>query len=227
MNSYLSHVVVDVSARYHALHKLSRLMLLSLSLLIMASAAAYALRPAPLTDLADGRNLRKADFYALWDKGDLVVLMRHSERCDHSTNPCLAEGDGITRKGMELATQTGESLRQLGLNNADIYNSPLRRTEQTSAFVFHRTTAGQKWLVNCRNTMLDDVLAHKVGKRNLVLVTHSECINAMEKSLGVPAPESLDYAASLVVKVDPVSHSAHVLGYIDAQNWGAVLAKRP
>lgn len=227
MNPNLNHALDGLSARYRALRKSSRLVLLLLAGLVLIGATVVALRPAPLTDLAQGRYLRNAHFYSLWDKGDVVVLMRHVERCDRSSNPCFAEPDGITAKGQRVAIQLGEALQSLGLNQADIYNSPLRRTEQTASYAFNRTTAGQDWLINCRKSILEDVLKHKLDRHNLILVTHSECISALEKSLTVHSPSSLDYGSSLIVSINPDDHRANVLGYIDAQDWGTVLAKRP
>jgi phosphohistidine phosphatase SixA len=184
-------------------------------------------RPAPPVDLVEGNRLISSGFYAGWQRGDLVVVMRHVERCDHSTNPCLAQPDGITRKGSDVATALGASIRAMDLSGTDLYNSPLRRTEQTAQAVFNRTTPAQDWLINCRKTMLDDVLKHKLDHRNLILVTHSECIAQLEKSLNVPSADSLDYGASLIVSVNPRDQSAHVLGIVDARSWNKVVAGRP
>ena len=46
--------------------------------------------------------------------------------------------------------------------------------------------------------MLQDALAHKVPGRNLVLVTHSECMAQIEKDLKVPASD-MGYGSSLFV----------------------------
>src|SRR5688500_3618049 len=82
-----------IQARYKTL-------LVMLSFVILAVLIGlWFLRAAAPVDLAQGRNMRTADVYARWTKGELVVLVRHAERCDHSTNPCLDVADGITRKG--------------------------------------------------------------------------------------------------------------------------------
>lgn len=227
MSSTLSHALGELNARYHALRKSARLGLFALFLLLMGVASALALHPAAIPDLAEGNHARKANFFSLWDRGDLVVLMRHAERCDHSSNPCLDQSDGITVKGRLMAQQVGLAFKNLGFNQVDVYNSPLRRTEQTSAYAFNRTSTGEDWLINCRKSMLEDVLNHKLDHRNMVLVTHSECVAALEQSLNTPAPSSIGYGSSLIVSIDPKTHAARVLGFIDAQDWGKVLAKRP
>jgi phosphohistidine phosphatase SixA len=72
---------------------------------------------------------------------------------------------------------------QLGLSKADIYNSPMLRTAQTAAYMFNKVGTGEDWLISCKGTMLRDALAHKVAGRNLILVTHSECMEQLEKDL--------------------------------------------
>jgi phosphohistidine phosphatase SixA len=227
MISNFSHTLNMLTARYHVRRKTVRLVSLVLGSLLLIGATTIAVRPAPVADLAEAHHALKADFYSLWDKGDLVVLMRHVERCDRSTNPCLDQPDGITIKGRGVAERVGLSFQQLGLSHADIFNSPLQRTEQTSRYAFNQKTQAQDWLINCRRSMLDDVLKHKQDHRNLVLVTHSECITELEKSLKVSSPWSAEYGSSLIVSVNPVDHSTQVLGYIDAQDWTKVLARRP
>jgi phosphohistidine phosphatase SixA len=203
-------------------------LIVMLSCLIVAAwISIWFVRASAPADLAEGRNMRHADIYARWAKGELVILVRHAERCDHSTNPCLDAADGITRKGQGAAIELGNAFRALGLDNADIFSSPLTRTRQTSTFAFNQASDGQDWLINCRHTLLDDVLRHKNDQRNLILVTHSECIDQLEQSLKVASRTMLDYGSSLFVAVDPKDHTAQVLGFLDAQDWKAVLARRP
>lgn len=203
-------------------------LLMACLLAVTFGGVSYQLRkPAAPVDLIESNRLISSGFYAGWQRGDLVILMRHVERCDHSTNPCLAQPDGITRKGSDVATALGASIRAMDLSGTDLYTSPLRRTEQTAQAVFNRTTPAQDWLINCRKTMLDDVLKHKLDHRNLILVTHSECIAQLEKSLNVSSPDPLGYGASLIVSVNPRDQSAHVLGTVDARSWNTVVAGRP
>lgn len=187
----------------------------------------YLWTPSGPLDLAQGHNLRKASILAHWAKGDLVILVRHAERCDHSTNPCLGPPDGITRKGQLVAQELGNSFRALDLSHTDIFNSPLLRTAQTAVFAFKGASIPQDWLGNCRHTMLEDMQQHKVDQRNMVLVTHSECFNQLEKSLKVSARTVPDYGSALFVTVDPEDHSTKVLGFLDAQDWKFVMPQHP
>lgn len=40
----------------------------------------------------------------------VVVLFRHAERCDRSTNQCLSDKTGITVKGTQDARELGNAL---------------------------------------------------------------------------------------------------------------------
>ncbi|RMQ41718.1 hypothetical protein ALQ04_00558 [Pseudomonas cichorii] len=187
----------------------------------------YLLMPSGPLDLSQGNNLRKARVLAHWAEGDLVVLVRHAERCDHSTNPCLGPRDGITRKGQLVAQGLGDSFRALGLNHTDIFNSPLQRTAQTASFAFKGASIDQAWLANCRHSLLDDVQQRKVDQRNMVLITHSECFDQLEKSLKVSARTVPDYGSALFVAIDRQHNSARVLGFLDAQDWKSVMPQHP
>ncbi len=216
-----------MGTRFNGL-RVSRLKLLlgiAIAALIVL-AISWILRQSAVVDLSLDDNALKADLYGHWQKGDLVVLLRHAERCDHSTNPCLDAADGITRKGQAAAIGIGQSLSAMGLEHADIFNSPLTRTAQTSRYAFANAGTSQDWLANCRQSMLRDVLAHKLDQRNLILVSHSECADALETSLNVARRSSLGYASALFVTIDPRG-SASVLGFLDAEDWKEVLANRP
>lgn len=226
MESLFSRILLTGRIGYSSLRPYRNILLGVFGLIITAALGAYAFAPAPVQDLALRNHFHQADIHGLWARGELVVLMRHAERCDHSTNPCLAGPEGITRKGQGVALELNKSMKAMGLANADIFSSPLLRTTQTSGFVFDRPVTNQDWLINCRKIMLNDVQAHKVDQRNLILVTHSECIDQLEKSLN-NSRTSLDYGASLIVSVDPVSHELKILGFMDASGWKTVLAKRP
>jgi phosphohistidine phosphatase SixA len=227
MDSILTRQLYNPRANLVLAGKYRAVLLMTLAVVLTAIGVRHVLNPCALVELAQANQLIKSGFYSGWQQGKLVVLMRHVERCDHSTNPCLAQSDGVTRKGQSVALAIGSSLRSMGVTDADIYNSPLRRTEQTASLVFNRTTPGQEWLANCRKSMLDDVVSHKRDQHNLILVTHSECISQVEESLNVPNAQTLDYGSSLILSVDPKDHTAQVVGQLDAQSWARVLANRP
>jgi phosphohistidine phosphatase SixA len=180
----------------------------------------WLLAPAAVPDLAHG-NVRGAQaLQAGWDRGEMIVLVRHVERCDHSKAACLSGNDGITERSRNVAAGVGAGFEHLGLDHADIYNSPMMRTVQTAGYMFNKFATGEDWLISCKGRMLQDALAHKVPGRNLILVTHSECMADLEKTLKVPVTTPGYGAALFVAAGQPAT--AKVLGLIEASDWRSV-----
>ena len=189
-----------------------------LALCVLAASGYLLWRPAPLADLADGNAAGLAQMKAQWAEGDMIVLVRHVERCDHSEATCLGSAEGITDRARAVAVGLGAQFERLGLAHTDLYNSPLIRAVQTSSYMFNSATSGQDWLFNCKGTLLHDALAHKVAGRNLVLVTHSECMEELEKELRV-ASSSFDYGSTLFLSTANGNAKAHLLGFLDPTDW--------
>jgi hypothetical protein len=190
------------------------------SLLLVIPLTVWLLRPAAVPDLAHGNVAGARALAAGWAKGDMIVLVRHVERCDHSTAACLIGNDGITDRSRSVAVGVGAQFEHLGLNKADIYNSPVIRAAQTSSYMFNKVGVGEDWLINCRGSMLRDALAHKVAGRNLILVTHSECMAELEKELKLPTA-TLGYGASLFISAEK-PQEPRMLGSIEASDWHSV-----
>ena len=188
--------------------------------LLVIPLTVWLLQPAGVPDLAHGNVAGAKALAGGWAKGDMIVLVRHVERCDHSPAPCLAGSDGITERSRSVAASVGAQFQRLGLNKADIYHSPILRAAQTASFMFSKEGFGEDWLISCKGVMLREALAHKVTGRNLILVTHSECIAQFEKDLKLP-PSTLGYGASLFIS-SPTPQTTHMLGFIDASDWHTV-----
>ncbi|MFR0687941.1 hypothetical protein ACLUTX_00955 [Enterobacterales bacterium AE_CKDN230030158-1A_HGKHYDSX7] len=171
-------------------------------------------RPTPLV----GNAQRQAELREHWQQGDLIVLVRHAERCDRSSSPCLGNMNGITVRGGQSAHEIGQDFAALGLANADILSSDQVRAVQTAASMFGRAPTEQAWLYNCEGSMLQQALQHKVAHRNLILVTHSECIEDLEHSVSVQDPATPDYASTLFV-LSETDQAPRLLGYLDADQW--------
>jgi hypothetical protein len=183
----------------------------------------WLLAPSAVPDLAHGNMAGVKALAAGWAKGDMIVLVRHVERCDHSRAPCLSGNDGITDRSRSVAVSVGAQFEHLGLDKADIYNSPVLRTVQTAGYMFNKAAVGEDWLISCKGRMLQDALAHKVPGRNLILVTHSECMAQLEKDLKVPA-SNLGYGASLFVSAASPA-APQMLGFIEASDWRTVTTR--
>jgi phosphohistidine phosphatase SixA len=190
------------------------------SALLVVPLTVFLLRPAGVPDLAHGNVAGARAMLSEWAKGDVIVLVRHVERCDHSRAACLVGHDGITDRSRSVAVAVGARFEQLGLDHADIYNSPVMRTAQTAGYMFNKVGSGNDWLVNCKGTMLRDALAHKVAGRNLILVTHSECMGQLEKDLKL-SNSTPGYGAAMFITAAQ-EQAPRMLGLIEASGWRSV-----
>jgi hypothetical protein len=109
-----------------------------------------------------------------------------------------------------------------GWAKVDIYNSPMLRTVQTAGYMFNHA-ASEDWLISCKGRILQEALAHKIPGRNLILVTHSECMAELEKDLDVPVSDP-GYGSSLFVSAANKA-APRMLGFIEASDWHSVTTR--
>ncbi|MNW18497.1 hypothetical protein D3C71_2180810 [compost metagenome] len=64
-------------------------------------------------------------------------------------------------------------------------------------------------------------MQRKAPGRNLILVTHSSCMDEFEASLGL-SESDLDYGGALFISTSEDKQSSKVLGFIDADDWDDV-----
>lgn len=132
---------------------------------------------APTSSLLAGGAATAAEFLDIWRAGNMVALIRHTERCDHSDNPCLDGDRGITIVGRNTAEQLGKFFTELPEVNRRVYTSPVKRTEQTTTAMFGDNHVKADWLGRgCITELYHQVLDTKQPGENLLLVTHSNCI---------------------------------------------------
>ena len=203
--------------------RLSRSVVALGALVVAVLVTVFFLWPKSPTNLAQEGAQARAQLLQRWGAGEIAVLVRHTERCDRSSNPCLGPADGITRVGSEAAAGVGQGLARLGLTHTDILTSPVTRTVQTAHYMFNHDPQTQEWLATCGTTLRNDVVAHKVAHRNLVLVTHSGCIADFEKQTGLKhAAKDAEYGSSLFVRIDD-NGQLQVLGIVNAEDWNTLL----
>jgi phosphohistidine phosphatase SixA len=157
--------------------------------------------------------------------GEVVLLMRHAERCDRSNHTCLGPTDGITQPGVESAAAVGQGFMRLGMSQTDVFSSPTTRTRQTADALLGKDTVSQEWLRSCGKTLRDEVAAHKVAERNMVLVTHSGCISDFEGQTGFKHATSSEYSSALFVRIDSDGQTK-VLGKLNAEDWDSLLSEK-
>ena len=166
------------------------------------------------------------DLEAHWKLGNVVALIRHAERCDRSETECFDGKDGITVLGVEEAIEVGSAYNNLLEHPAIIYNSPVKRTDQTAEFMFGEKSSDQKWLRDgCKDNLLNDIFDKKEDGKNLILITHSTCIDALgekegKKIIELEIHEEETYSASFFLAIDKEEQRIHVLGYMFAEDWG-------
>ena len=168
--------------------------------------------------------MNRAGLYASWKKGEVVVLVRHGERCDRSDKQCLGPDDGITRNGNQASAEVGRSLSQLGLDQTDVIASPSTRTEQTAAALFGHPVASQDWLFDREKLNLGLVMAHMANDRNLVVVTHSGCIGQIEKEQGYPHADNSEYDSAVFISLDKRSRPV-IRGVLNPEDWKQLAMK--
>jgi phosphohistidine phosphatase SixA len=159
---------------------------------------------------------------AAWRSGDVIVLVRHEERCDRSANPCLGPADGVTRLGSISAVALGSAFQTLGMSHSDVLSSPATRTLQTSQLISGDVHVLPDRSTLCGSAIVHDLHTHKLAGRNLLLVTHSDCISDLERALGYPHADKAEYGSALFIKVMPKG-KLKVLGIMNSQDWNLAL----
>lgn len=194
------------------------------ALMILAALGAWLSTRTHVMSLGSEQQLLDSGVYAQWAKGKVIVLIRHAERCDRSSNPCLDDPTGITKSGSQAALEVGNGLQRLGLENTDILASPEVRTQQTAHFIFGKAIVIRDWIGQCDSSFPKAALQNKRPDYNLVLVTHSGCIDHVERQLKVPGGErEAEYASALFISMDKQG-KARILGQMNANEWRKIVA---
>lgn len=193
-----------------------------LALLVLASVAivcAWLASATRVVELGGDPRLFHAQVAAHWQRGDVLLLIRHAERCDRSEHRCAGDPTGITVQGSAAAGWVAEGLGKLGLSRAQLVSSEAVRTRQTAEVLAGHSVPTADWASNCDSDFSRAAMAHKRPGENLVVVTHSGCIDHFERTAGIAAGErSSDYTEALFVAVDGV-HPARILGSVGAAQW--------
>ena len=186
--------------------------------LVAGAVTLYRLWPVSPINLSTASPAVQADLLARWKAGNVIALIRHAERCDYSTHPCMGSADGITWIGNDVAERVGVQLANLGVHDADIFTSPLPRTTQTAQALFHEAVPEKDWVVRCDVNMTADIKAHKMAGRNMLLVTHSGCIRRVDARLGFPHAREAEYASVLFLTIG-TNGKVKLLGNLDPEDW--------
>ncbi|NWC96746.1 MULTISPECIES: histidine phosphatase family protein [unclassified Pseudomonas] len=223
VNSVVDLTLSKSRSRWAFLKQLSTLWLSVVGVGIVSLAVtAFIMWPRSPLDLGVGHRLLTSGAVEAWRNGDLVVLVRHEERCDRSTNTCLGPADGLTTLGSLSATATGKAFQALGMQNTDVLSSPTTRTAQTSLFMFGKSELALGPLAICGPAIAEELRPHKQPDRNLLVVTHSACISDFEETLGFKHAAHAEYGSALFVKLLP-NGKFKALGIMNSKDWAAAL----
>ncbi|EKT4464565.1 histidine phosphatase family protein [Pseudomonas putida] len=192
-------------------------------LLILGVAAAWAHARTAIPNLGNPHHLQHSGLEAAWAKGSVIVVLRHAERCDRSSGACLGAPSGITVAGSHVAAEVGNGLQHLGLGSADVWASPEVRTRQTAHAMFDKTVPTRGWLNQCDGHFAENALALKRNGHNLVLVSHSGCMERLEQALEVPASATSNSYASALFITQGSDGKAKLLGQIAASEWPSLV----
>ncbi|EFU1862718.1 TPA: lipopolysaccharide core heptose(II)-phosphate phosphatase Ais [Shigella sonnei] len=126
----------------------------------------------------------------------VVVLFRHAERCDRSTNQCLSDKTGITVKGTQDARELGNAF-SADIPDFDLYSSNTVRTIQSATWTV------DKRLLQCGNEIYSAIkdLQSKAPDKNIVIFTHNHCLTYIAKNKR-DATFKPDYLDGLVMHVE-------------------------
>ncbi|APC19543.1 histidine phosphatase family protein (plasmid) [Pseudomonas frederiksbergensis] len=161
-----------------------------------------ALTRNTVEDLGPTKKLARSGLSNDWKKGNVIVLIRHEERCDRSTNPCLGPDNGITALGSERAKEFGIRLKTyFELDNTDIFTSPMTRTVQTSDFMLGKASLLSDRETICGSDIIDKLLKHKTTNRNLLVVTHYTCMTDLIRTSGHTQSWNPQYGSLLFAKI--------------------------
>lgn len=192
-------------------------------LLLFGVAQAWAQQRAAIPNLGNPHHLQLSGLYTDWAKGSVIVVLRHAERCDRSNEACLNDPSGITVAGRQAATDVGLGLQHLGLGAVDVWTSPEVRTRQTAQVMFGKTIATQDWLNQCDGHFAENAFALKRKGHNLVLVSHSGCMEQLEQALKAPFSATANSYASALFFTRGNDGKTKVLGQMAANEWHTLI----
>lgn len=192
---------------------------------IVGAALYYLFAQTSIPDIGLDSQRGTSMLQSAWAKGEVIVLVRHMERCDRTSAACLDDPDGITVRGRDIALAAGEAFERLGVHGADVFTSPITRTKQTAASMFKTAAIEQEWLANCKTITIEDIARRKNDGRNLVLVTHNHCIEKIERDIRMFVLRDPAYGSLLFMTVDGNSRMPKAAATMDAERF--IVSFRP
>lgn len=171
-----------------------------------------------IENLNSNKKLIDSGLSEYWRNGNAILLIRHEERCDRSSNPCLGPDGGITALGGERAKETSIHLKaHFDFDDSDIFTSPMTRTVQTSDFMLGKASLLSDREAICGNDIVDKLLERKNSGRNLIVMTHNTCMKDLIRSSGHRHSWSPEYGSLLLAKTTS-KNEIQIVGALNADD---------
>lgn len=111
-----------------------------------------------------------------WRQNKLILLLRHTTKCDGASEDCPTDNEYLTEEGREEAAIIGEGLKSLP-GEFMAYHSPMSRTRDTASIAIGDASEPRAWLATACKTNFQDYFFALPLTNNYVLVTHSNCFD--------------------------------------------------
>ncbi|QXQ20666.1 histidine phosphatase family protein [Pseudomonas tolaasii] len=155
-----------------------------------------------VAELSSNKQLAESGLSEEWKNGNVILLIRHEERCDLSGSPCLGPDDGITLSGGERAKEAGVRIKSyFGLSNSDIFTDSATSSIQTSDIMLGNSSPLPSREDICGVDIISRLLKFKVANKNIIVVTDKVCVIDLIKYSGKRKSKNLEYGSLLFAKV--------------------------
>lgn len=156
-----------------------------------------------------------------WQKGELILILRHTTKCDGDRDDCPTEDEYLTPRGREEAVVIGQGLKKLP-GKYIAYHSPMSRTTDTAHLAIGDKSEARDWLAtSCKSNFQDYFYALPSGS-NYILVTHSNCFDSFKKEnddflLGFDSGTRFHFG--IAAFFEKTADKAELLGCVWPEDW--------
>lgn len=188
---------------------------------VLSAALAWQYRIADDCPSVDANTTLLQRLKTRWAQQRIVVLLRHTTKCDIALPDCVDGNEVLTDHGREQAVAIGNGLRALLSDDYQVRHSPLYRTTDTALLAFGESTDDMALAKPCKTTFRDYLNALPMTT-NQILVTHSSCINSLttadgDRILGVNSAKDPHFG--IAAFFDRTETGDELIGCMWPDNW--------
>ena len=111
------------------------------------------------------------------------MILRHAIKCDDAEPGCAKNNEALTAAGERQAMEIGNGVRRTLGGRYTVHHSSMVRTRDTALLAFHKSTGDPGISKPCLPGFADHIRNLPVTT-NMILVTHSSCIDSLENADG-------------------------------------------